>query len=87
MTIYRDLHQLDAKEVDGARKGQATASREHHQTHPGPLPTRPIHINRRIAELKNSRHEIAKKNMYYVYRIFHWIYATTGRKSKSRPSG
>jgi len=41
MTVYRYLHQLDAQDVDCARKGRATASREHHQSELGPLPTRP----------------------------------------------
>jgi putative transposase len=41
MTVYRYIHQLDGQHVDRARLGEATASRQHHQSQPGPLPTRP----------------------------------------------
>jgi transposase InsO family protein len=41
MTIYRSLQQLDAQDVDRARKGAAQAERDHHQSQQGPLPTRP----------------------------------------------
>lgn len=41
MTVYRYIQQLDSLEVDRARRGDETASRDHHQSEQGPLPTRP----------------------------------------------
>lgn len=41
MTVYRYIQRLDSLEVDRARRGDETASRDHHQSGQGPLPTRP----------------------------------------------